>query len=112
VRIPVYARETPARQMRELTDCCIVGPAHRTEPASVRAVPAFRGRAPTGPLRPSIGARMKDPSNNRRSTSSRAVARTIVPVNRVAKAQRRLGLSRWRALEREQFLALVAPPRH
>jgi hypothetical protein len=55
---------------------------------------------------------MKDPSDTRRSTSSRGITRALVPDNRVAKARGRLGLSRWRALEREQFLALVASPTH
>jgi hypothetical protein len=52
---------------------------------------------------------MKDPRSTRRS-SGRAITRALVPVNRAGKAVRRLGVARWRALEREQFLALVASP--
>jgi hypothetical protein len=52
-----------------------------------------------------------DPSNIHRSTSSRAVVRTLVRANRITNAPRRHGLSRWRALEREQFLILVASPK-
>jgi hypothetical protein len=53
---------------------------------------------------------MKDHASTRRS-SGRAVTRALVSVGRVGKPGRRLGVTRWRALEREQFLALVASPR-
>src|SRR5438093_11148807 len=50
------------RQIHGSVDSCIVMLQHRTEPASVRAVPRpFRGCAPTGPFRPPIGAHMNDP---------------------------------------------------
>ena len=54
---------------------------------------------------------MKDPSNTRRSTSIHGITRALVPADRVRKAPRCTGrVSRWRALEHEQFRALVAAP--
>ena len=71
--------------------------------------PAFEqyplGCAPTGPLRPLIGAHVKRPSTLLRQPGLRAAARSRSPVDRGDK-----GLSGWRALGRQQFKALVAPP--
>lgn len=54
---------------------------------------------------------MKDSSNVRRSTSKRAVTRARNRADRLGKTQRSVSVSRWRALEHEQFRALVASPR-
>jgi heme-degrading monooxygenase HmoA len=55
---------------------------------------------------------MKDPSNIRRSTSIHGITPALVPADRAGKARRRVSVSRWRALEDEQFRALVASPKH
>ena len=54
---------------------------------------------------------MKDPSNFSRSTSIHGRVHALRRADTVPKARRRLvTLSRWHALEHEQFRALVAPP--
>ena len=54
---------------------------------------------------------MKDPSNIRRSPSIHGRMRVLRAGDDVPKPRRRpVNLSRWRALEHEQFRALVAAP--
>jgi hypothetical protein len=53
---------------------------------------------------------MKNPSNRRRSTPLHDITRALAPAARRGKTRRRVGLSRWKALEHEQFRALIAPP--
>ena len=77
-------------------------------PPAFEQCPSSRGCAPTGPLRPSIGAHLKGPSAIHRSARTQETARAPVPATRAAKP--RVGVSRWQALERAQFRALIASP--
>jgi hypothetical protein len=49
-------------------------------------------------------------SNTRRSARNRSTPVTIVRADRVTAVRTSRGLWRWRALERAQFLVLVAAP--
>jgi hypothetical protein len=53
---------------------------------------------------------MKNPSNSRRSTAIHSGSRALAPADRRRKARPRVSLSRWKALERDQFRTLVAAP--
>src|SRR5438128_12445128 len=65
--------------------------------------PAFEqcpllGCAPTGPLRPSIGAHMKRPSHLHLRSGIQPTTRLRRSEARVADSKRTNGISRWRAL--------------
>ncbi len=77
--------------------------------------PAFEqcpllGCAPTGPLRPSIGAHIKRPSHLHLWSGIPPRTRLRPSEDRVADSELTKGISRWQALEREQFRALLDSP--
>src|SRR6185369_10979873 len=78
-------------------------------PTAFEQCPPCGGCAPTGPFRPPIGARVNNPSLNRRSSRPDETARAPVAARRAVKP-RRAGLSGWLALERTRFSALTATP--
>jgi hypothetical protein len=53
---------------------------------------------------------MKNSSNTRRSARTHASKSARAPGDRAAKPKREAGVSRWRALERKTFSALIAFP--
>jgi hypothetical protein len=79
-------------------------------PPAFEQCPVFRGCAPTGPLRPRIGAHLKRPPNLHLSLQRRQGKRLSSLPGGVTAPPRGKGMSRWRALEREQFRALIASP--
>ena len=77
--------------------------------------PAFEqcpllGCAPTGPLRPSIGAHIKRPSHLHLRSGILPRTRLRPCEDRIADSELTKGISRWQALEREQFRALLDSP--
>src|SRR5262245_15284369 len=79
-------------------------------PPAFEQCPVFRGCAPTGPLRPPIGAHMKDRPHLLLSLQRRPGARPLSLADGVTDPPRARAVSRWRVLGREQFRALIASP--
>jgi hypothetical protein len=111
VRHQVYAVAISMAQIREVADCHIVDRRTALSPPAFEQCPRSVGARRQATFRPPIGVHMKNPSNRRRSTSLHDIARALAPGDRRRKARRRVGLSGWKALEHEQFRALIAAPR-